>query len=76
MNPATIALSNIASNAVNGIAGPIFLTRIGILALQSRVWADFRPSLPPTWPLAIAQQSMREFLTEAAASVSVKGYGA
>jgi hypothetical protein len=76
MNPATIALSSIASNAVNGIAGLISLTRIGIPALPNRVLADSRPSPPPTWPLAIAQQSSCEFLTEAPASVSVREYGA
>jgi hypothetical protein len=40
MNPATKALSSIASAAANGIAGLIFLTRTGILAHPNRVRAD------------------------------------
>ena len=75
MSPATIALSSIASSVVNGIAGRISLTRIGIPAPPNRVWADSFLNLLPTRPLAIAQQSSCEFLTEAPASVSVKGYG-
>jgi hypothetical protein len=75
MNPATKVLSSIASAAVNGIAGLIFLTRIGILAHPNRVWADSHSSSPPAGPLAIAQQPPREFLTETRASASVKGCG-
>jgi len=74
MSPATIALSSIASGAVSGIAGRISLTRIGIPAPPNRVWADSFLNLLPTRPLAIAQQSSCEFLTEAPPSVSVKGY--
>jgi len=65
MSPATIALSSIASGAVSGIAGRISLTRIGIPAPPNRVWADSFLNLLPTRPLAIAQQSSCEFLTEA-----------
>src|SRR5258708_14642962 len=75
MNPATKALSSIASAAANGIAGLIFLTRTGILAHRNRVWADSLLISPPNGPLAIGQQSPREFLTEARTSVSVKGCG-
>jgi hypothetical protein len=40
MNPATIALSSIASGAVSGIVRLIFPTRIGIPALPNREWGD------------------------------------
>jgi len=76
MNPATKTLSNTASAAANGIAGLIFLTPTGILAHPNRVWADSLLTSPPNGPLAIAQQSRREFLTGARASASVKGCGA
>jgi len=89
MNLATIALSSIASAAVNGIARLISPTRTGILVRPSRASANSRLSTAPgcsspllgrgfsgtDWALAIAQQSLREFLTEALAFVSVKGCG-
>jgi len=75
MNPATKAHSSIASAAVNGIAGLTFLTRTGILAHRTRAWADSLLIGPPNRPLAIAQQSLCEFLTGARVSVSVKGCG-
>ncbi|PYU68402.1 MAG: hypothetical protein DMG49_16075 [Acidobacteria bacterium] len=73
MNPATEAPSSIASAAANGIAGLIFLIRTGILAHPNRVRADSLLISPPNGPLAIAQQSAREFLTGAHTFVSVKG---
>src|SRR6266849_307162 len=56
MNPATKALSSLASAAVNGIAGLIFLTPTGIHAHRNRVLADSLAISPPNDPLAIAQQ--------------------
>jgi hypothetical protein len=75
MNPATAALSSFASAAVNGIAGLIFLTPTGIHAHRNRVRADSLLISPPNGPLAIAQQSPREFLTGARTSFSVEGCG-
>ena len=75
MNPVTEAPSSIASAAANGIVGLISLTRTGILAHPNRARADSLLISSPSGPLAIAQQSAREFLTEARASVSVKGCG-
>jgi len=63
MNPATKVLSSIASAAANGIAGLISLTRTGILAHPNRVRAESPLISPLNGPLAIAQQSPREFLT-------------
>jgi hypothetical protein len=40
MNPATKALSSIASAADNGIAELISLTQTGILAHPNKVWAN------------------------------------
>ena len=75
MNPATGAPSSIASAAANGIAGLISLIPIGILAHPNRVRADSLLISPPNGPLAIAQQSPREFLTRARTFVSVEGCG-
>src|SRR4029077_17897290 len=75
MNPVTVAPSSNATAAANGIAGLTSLTRIGTLAHPNRAWADSYLSLSPARPLAIAQRPAREFLTEARASVSVKGCG-
>ena len=63
MNPVTEAPSSIASAAANGIAGLISLTRTGILAHPNRVRAESLLISPLHDPLAIAQQSPREFLT-------------
>src|SRR6266702_3778690 len=71
MNPAIVTV-NVAAY---GFADRISLIRIGILAHRSRARVDQR-QLAPRSPLSIAQQSPREFLTEARPSVSVKGYGA
>src|SRR5713226_6503314 len=75
MNRVTTAPSSIASAAVNGIAGLIFPTRTGILARPNRVWASSHRTSLANDPLAIAQQSRREFLTKSPASVSVKACG-
>ncbi len=63
MNPVTEAPSSIASAAANGIAGLISLTRTGTLAHPNRVRAESLLISPLHGPLAIAQQSPREFLT-------------
>jgi len=76
MNRATKALSSIARAADNGIAALIFPILTGILVHPNRAWAKCLFEFATGWPLAIAQQPPREFLTEARTSVSVKGCGA
>src|SRR5260370_25690595 len=76
MNPATTALSSIARAAANGIAALISPTPTGIPAHPNRAWANFYFEFATGVALAVAQQPPREFLTEARASVSVKGCGA
>jgi hypothetical protein len=72
MSPAITVPRSIARAAANGIARLIFPTRTGILARPNRAWASFLFYFAAGWPLAVAQQPPREFLTEARASVSVK----
>jgi hypothetical protein len=75
MNPATKAPNSIASGALNGFAGLISPTTSGTRARPSRAKVDTKQSAPLKEPLALAQHSQREFLTEAPAFVSVKGCG-
>src|SRR5467141_812562 len=72
MNPATKAPSSIVSGAPNGFAGRISLTPNGIPVRPSRARADSKQFARQKAPLALAQPSAREFLTEARAFASVE----
>jgi hypothetical protein len=75
MNPATKAPSNTVRGALNGSAGHISPTPTGIRVRPSRARVDSRRFAPQKAPLALAQHSAREFLTEARAFASVEVCG-
>ena len=72
MNPATKAPSSIVRDALSGSAELISPTPTGILVRPSRARVDSKHFAPQKAPLALAQQSAREFLTEARAFASVE----
>jgi hypothetical protein len=70
-----LPLSAVALSAGYGTAESISRTLTGITALPTKVRAEYSLQRDIAGPLAIAQQSPRDFLTAKRASVSVKGYG-